>query len=416
MLRFENKNSVKKLKYKLFTSHEDSKPSYNEYICKILTNAKNKIDNNSTWDNCKKLSNEYELIHIPSKRNSNSIAGYIPLSRSYFKMWEILNDFKLVTNYKNISIACIAEGPGGFIESIINYRKKYSLLKDNINAITLKSVNNDIPGWKKAKEFLNNNKNIKICYGKDNTGDIYKLKNILYFQNIVGYNSVDFISADGGFDFSKNFNKQEQLSYKIIFCEILTALCIQKKGGSFVCKIFDTYTKFTIKLLYLIYNFYDNLSIIKPFTSRPANSEKYLVAEGFKGIDKSDLNQLFQLLKDWNILNNSEYVNDIYLDDIDEKFVEQIITFNNLNSYKQLNSIINTLCISKKDKKEVSYIINKQSINAINWCNKYNIQVNNNSQYLKNLSENFRNSEDNNISEKDTIYGKNTIYHEKYYA
>ena len=128
------------------------------------------------------------------------------------------------------------------------------------------------------------------------------------------------------------------------------------------------------------------------------------------------MNQLFQLLKDWNILNNSEYVNDIYLDDIDEKFVEQIITFNNLNSYKQLNSIINTLCISKKDKKEVSYIINKQSINAINWCNKYNIQVNNNSQYLKNLSENFRNSEDNNISEKDTIYGKNTIYHEKYYA
>ena len=410
MLRFENKNSVKKLKYKLITSDEDCKPIYNEYICKILTNAKNKIDNNTTWDNCKKLSNEYELIHIPSKKNNNSIASYIPLSRSYFKMWEILNDFKLISKNKNISIACIAEGPGGFIESIINYRKKYSSLKDDINAITLKSVNNDIPGWKKAKEFLNNNKNIKICYGKDHTGDIYKVENIIYFQNIVGYNSADFISADGGFDFSKNFNKQEQLSYKIIFCEIITALSIQKKGGSFVCKIFDTYTKFTIKLLYLINNFYDKLSIIKPLTSRPANSEKYIIAEGFKGINKSDLKQLFKLLKDWNILNNSKYVNDIYVDDIDEKFIEKIITFNNLNSYKQLNSIINTLCISKKEKEEISNIINKQSLNALNWCNKYNIQINSNSQYLKNLSETFINNNDGyNIQNDNNIKNDNNI-------
>jgi len=406
MLRFENKNSVKKLEYKLFISNQDSKPSYNGYICKILTNAKNKIDKNTTWDNCKKLSNEYELIHIPSKKNNNSVASYLPLSRAYFKMWEILHDFKLITDCKNINIACIAEGPGGFIESVINYRKKYSLLKDKINAITLKSVNNDIPGWKKAKEFLNNNKNIKICYGKDNTGDIYKPENIIYFQNIVGYNSVDFISADGGFDFSKNFNKQEQLSYKIIFCEILTALCIQKKGGSFVCKIFDTYTKFTLKLLYLVYNFYDKLSIIKPLTSRSANSEKYIIAEGFKGIDKRDINQLLKLLKDWNNLNGDKYVNDIYIDDIDEKFVEKIITFNNLNSYKQLNSIINTFCISKKEKKELEYIINKQSLNAISWCNKYNIEINSNSQYLKNL----KNNDNNSINENTTFNISNDNY------
>ena len=33
-------------------------------------------------------------------------------------------------------------------------------------------------------------------------------------------NSMDIITADGGFDFSIDFNKQEQLSNRLIFCEI----------------------------------------------------------------------------------------------------------------------------------------------------------------------------------------------------
>ena len=35
------------------------------------------------------------------------------------------------------------------------------------------------------------------------------------------------ITADGGFDYSKNFNKQEISSFKIIFCEIVTAISNQ---------------------------------------------------------------------------------------------------------------------------------------------------------------------------------------------
>ena len=45
---------------------------------------------------------------------------------------------------------------------------------------------------------------------------------------------ADLVTADGGFDFSTNFNKQEQSSLRIIFCEIVTALSVQKKGGAFM--------------------------------------------------------------------------------------------------------------------------------------------------------------------------------------
>ena len=124
-----------------------------------LLSYKNKIEeleDTKSWDKAKKLSNEYELIHLPNKKvKSESISLYEPLSRSYFKMWEILHEFPLNNIDKTIpiNITSIAEGPGGFIEALINYRLKYYNIKDNIYGITLKSTNKDIPGWKKAHHF-----------------------------------------------------------------------------------------------------------------------------------------------------------------------------------------------------------------------------------------------------------------------
>ena len=48
------------------------------------------------------------------------------------------------------------------------------------------------------------------------------------------YNCCDFITADGGFDYSVDFNKQEEISVNLIFCEILYALILQKQDGCFI--------------------------------------------------------------------------------------------------------------------------------------------------------------------------------------
>ena len=92
-----------------------------------LKHYKNKIDDledTNQWDDAKKLSNLYELIYLPNKKQkTDSISKYEPLSRSYFKLWEIINDFKLLDKECDLNFASIAEGPGGFIEAIINYRR-----------------------------------------------------------------------------------------------------------------------------------------------------------------------------------------------------------------------------------------------------------------------------------------------------
>jgi len=138
----------------------NDKESNNEF--NNLLNYKNKIEDlpdSKLWDKAKKLSNEYELIHIPNKKmKHDSISHYEPLSRSYFKMWELLKLFNFLKNKevwnKKLEIACIAEGPGGFIEAFVNFRKKYFNRIDNIHGITLRSTNKNIPGWNKSKLFL----------------------------------------------------------------------------------------------------------------------------------------------------------------------------------------------------------------------------------------------------------------------
>ena len=202
-----------------FTSEDSNNKSnilnYDEFLRLNFYKSKiDELDDTNDWDEAKKISNLYELIYLPNKKfKTDSISRYEPLSRSYFKLWEIINDFDLLSVERDLKFASVAEGPGGFIEAIINYRKKYDV-KDVLYAITLKSVNKDIPGWNKAANFLRKNPNVNITYGADNTGNIYKLENIKAFRsNFNG--DAHLVTADGGFDFSFNFNKQEQMSYRI---------------------------------------------------------------------------------------------------------------------------------------------------------------------------------------------------------
>ena len=287
-----------------FESYEMNKIT-NLYEYNHLIHYKNNIDtleDSKSWDNAKKLSNNYELIYLPNKKYKyDSVSKYEPLSRAYFKLYEILVDFNLIDSIDTLKIGALAEGPGGFIEATINYRKRFIKSRDEINAITLHSTNKDIPGWNKSKNFLKKNPNVNVNYGSDGTGDLYNLENIKAYTSLFDHDA-DFVSADGGFDFSYNFNKQEQMSYRILFCEIVTALSIQKIGGSFVCKFFDIYTEYTQTLIYLLFCCYKEVYITKPNTSRAANSEKYIVCKGFLGLDPLYLQKLYICVNSFKFL------------------------------------------------------------------------------------------------------------------
>ena len=94
------------LKYNLEEINTNiNQEEYNKLI--FYKNKIDKVNNHKIWDKAKKFSNNYELIHIPNKQNkSESIAFYKPLSRSYFKLWEIIYDFDLLKDRENKLIMC----------------------------------------------------------------------------------------------------------------------------------------------------------------------------------------------------------------------------------------------------------------------------------------------------------------------
>ena len=253
-----------------------------------------KINNQNRWDQAKKMSNPFEMVY---QTHFLSVSKVNPISRSYFKLTELIHDFNLISNDQNeVTYAAFAEGPGGFVEAFIDYRKSAFLgKKDTIVCMTLKSKSDEVPNWNKAKELFYRH-NVEITYGIDGTGDIYQSRNIKCFRSILDGNKADLVTADGGFDYSTNFNHQEHVSARLIFAEMIAAFHVNRIGGSFIVKIFDIYTTVTLKLIYLLGLFYDEINIVKPLTSRPANSEKYVVCKGFRGISKTNLDQLLLLL------------------------------------------------------------------------------------------------------------------------
>jgi len=370
------------IKYK----NEIAKPYINNTENIELKKIKNLLDDGKYqkhWDKFKKLTNPYEFIFISKKKHTNKgISKYIPFSRSYFKLWEILKKFQLIDHlhHKNIKTAHIAEGPGGFMECLVNYRNiyKHDNNKNNVFGITLKSMNKNIPGWIKAKRFIKKN-DITISYGKDNTGNIYNIENILYFANVIGKDKCDFITSDGGFDFSVDYNTQEQQAYRLLFCELVMAFSIQKIGGTQIIKIFDTFTPLTIKLLYLVSTLYNNVYIYKPLTSRPANSEKYIIAKGFKGIDSNYLKSLYSIVAKWEDIKKNGYsIIDLFKEEIPKTFESAIETFNKEFVKKQISFMKKTLYLidNKPDVKTYNHIIQSLIQNATEWCNQYDITVN----------------------------------------
>jgi cap1 methyltransferase len=176
--------------------------------------------------------------------------------------------------------ADICAGPGGFAEYLLwrmGWRAKgigFTLKKDGLD-FKLAKFNPRSP-WDSFFPY----------YGPADDGDIYKTSNMRALQQLVRDTTagemMHFVTADGGCDFEGNENVQELLNKQLLLCQVACAMSLLRRGGNFVCKCFELATGFSSDLVYLVYRHFDRVSIFKPRTSRPANSERFIIATGFR--------------------------------------------------------------------------------------------------------------------------------------
>lgn len=282
------------------------------------------------------------------------------INRAFYKYWEIINEFDIFDSYqdKNLILHC-AEAPGGFIQgtniflqidriNTVEKVEKKHIIDDDGFITRVKpvrrpkhdyriysiSLNKDLPQYKmyNLPSYNRNiiNKHVCITYGKDETGDINNWENIRYIRTVSKENFY-LITADGGFDEGTDFNNKEQLHYSLILSEIYACIYLQNYNGHFILKVFDIFTETSIHLLYLLSICYQNVYVYKPKTSRPTNSEKYIVCKNLR-IDENQRSVVLNALENLRLITkrigNSKYIAFKIFKEIPDSFIKNIHIMN----------------------------------------------------------------------------------------
>lgn len=261
---------------------------------RALVEMKNRIEDLESaeeWELRKKITNPYECIFSSGEDSSfPSLAIVKPLSRSFFKMVEMLHVFQFWSYAKYledrriaVGTAHLCEGPGGFLQCAVEGLKSRNVPISALYAMTLRPTKHQIPGWRRSSHILRKHPEISLQYGADDTGDILSEENQAHFLRQIGPGSLHLVTADGGFDFSVDFSRQECNAFPLILASFLLGLQALAPGGFLIVKLFDLYSQTMRDLILGTGFFFKDFCLYKPATSRPCNAERYFVARGFAG-------------------------------------------------------------------------------------------------------------------------------------
>ncbi|KAG7162210.1 Cap-specific mRNA (nucleoside-2'-O-)-methyltransferase 1-like [Homarus americanus] len=243
--------------------------------------------------------------------------------------------------------ADVCAAPGGFSEYVLWRRKTDSNGFCDAKGFGFTLRENDFKlhdFFAAPAEFFEPHYGTNGC---DGDGDIYNPDNIKNFVDFVQKSTkgqgIHFMMADGGFSVEGQENIQEILSKQLYLCQFLVALGIVRTDGHFVCKLFDVFTTFSVGLVYLMYRCFKYVTIHKPNTSRPANSERYIICKWKRESTEDVYKYLLEMNERLIGLSNSpmDVSELVALEHLkaEQEFFDYIYRSNNELGYRQMISL-----------------------------------------------------------------------------
>ena len=108
------------------------------------------------------------------------------------------------------------------------------------------------------------------------------------------------MTADGGAEVVDH-NAQEREMLPLLRAEVDAALRVLRTGGHLVLKVFDAFSDETKGVLRGLHANFERFSLIKPHSSRPANSERYAVCMGRLESPRQECPDFDARLRDLNV-------------------------------------------------------------------------------------------------------------------
>lgn len=214
-------------------------------------------------------------------------------SNAWLKMYELVNHFGLITKDTKTYFGN-SEMPGSFIMAFNHYNKTR-------NAGVTQWYASSIVAKDEAKNYLEDRYHLWKRYpdrwlmGGENNGDTTVVANIEDFARKLQAKSgglADLYTSDAGIDVSSDWNDQERMEAKIHLGQTVAALETLRTGGNMALKTFTYFEPFSLGLLHILRGVFTELYICKPRSSRPSNSETYIVGKGYLGTPPAALKML----------------------------------------------------------------------------------------------------------------------------
>lgn len=228
------------------------------------------------------------------------------MNRSAIKLANIdaMLNFKLtdsgVNGHEPFLFVDLCGAPGGFSEYLMHRSEStHAVGSCRGYGMSLIGANENGVGtpWKLNRvSFIDGSfqTNYRVCTGSDGKGDIYNWANVVSLAQEIhldlqtsGINTstkVHLVVADGGFDAQRDSEHQEQLAQKLVLCEMVAGIYLLRVGGTMVIKMFGFTTSSIRTAMQSLYDMFEELRILKPISSRPASSERYVIFSGFRGL------------------------------------------------------------------------------------------------------------------------------------
>lgn len=246
-----------------------------------LNQTKNKLDDKFDnpkfkfmWSQMDPFKNEKPIL--------SKIVNY-EVSNAWIKCYELIRRFELIDKeLKSNQLFHFdnAAFPGAFILATKQYIQDYhSDIKYNWVASSLVEKNQQNLNPLKDIYHLYRDNPDKWLMTPTNNGDVLLEANQRDFYNRLN-GTIDLYTSDLGFHVS-DYNNEESIHLPANIGQILSGLLTLKPGGHFITKQFTFFEPTTISVIYALTFFFKELYIVKPYSSRAANSEVYLLGKGF---------------------------------------------------------------------------------------------------------------------------------------
>ena len=245
-------------------------------------------------------------------------------TQAWTKMHEVLFQFDVVPkDGKSFKSVHLCEAPGAFISSVNHFIKTH---RKNVQWYWWATTLNPYYEGNDLDVMIADDRVLSLTlpnwyFGIDDTGNCMDVENMFGLINFIG-TEVDFVTADGSINCQDKPDEQESIVTDLHFCEIVTAMNLLSQGGKFVLKVFTFFEHASVCMIYLLNAVFGEVHIFKPATSKPGNSELYIVCLDYVG--RNAVKDYLPVLHKNFSENVFDSRNLFFVDDIPKSFIDEL--------------------------------------------------------------------------------------------